>query len=42
MKLVIFGVEEDLFLAESDEGHAHVQQVVLVILVDEEVEDLVN
>jgi hypothetical protein len=42
VELVVFGVEEDLFLAQGDQGHAHVEQVVLVVLVDEEIEDLVD
>jgi hypothetical protein len=35
-------VEKDLIASQGDESNAHVQQVVLVLLVHEEVEDLVH
>ncbi len=35
-------MQEDLFLPQCYESHAHVEQVVLVALVHEEVEDLVD
>lgn len=42
MKLVVFRMEEDLFLAERDECNAHVEEIIFVLLIHEEVEYLVD
>lgn len=42
MELVILSMDENLLFVKSDQCNTHVEQIVFVIFIDEEVEDFIN
>lgn len=42
MKLVILSMDENLLFVKSNQCNTHVEQIVFVIFIDEEVEDFIN
>ena len=42
VQLVVLRMQEDLLLPETYQSHTHVQQVIFVLLIHEEVEDFIH
>ena len=42
MQLVVFRMDKNLIFFESDEGNAHIEQVIFVVFIHEKIEDLVH